>query len=208
MRKLGNGQSVVFCGSREIQTKILHATKKKDGDSIEVSDVLSWCVQHTWQHTMKYVPLWASQGIRHYHRRAALLSSASLSLSMSESILEDEAQSLDQRYGFSGHNKEERAVFQDKPNQLATFKKELAAIRKKCNDFGVTSFQEASLQEEQERELQPENEREQQVERPPEYEPLRHIVHSAVKDFVKTGVLDSSSVRQGTYVVIELDWLC
>jgi hypothetical protein len=44
MRKLGKGQSVVFCISDEVQTKIRTVCEKRPEHPIEVSDVLVWSV--------------------------------------------------------------------------------------------------------------------------------------------------------------------
>ncbi|KAL2046481.1 hypothetical protein ABVK25_011836 [Lepraria finkii] len=40
MRKLGKGQSVMFCGPMEVERKIIHCSGKNRGDAIEVADVL------------------------------------------------------------------------------------------------------------------------------------------------------------------------
>lgn len=163
MRKLGQGQSVVFCASIEVQLKVLESNKKSRLDRIEVSDVLSWCIQNTWLNTKKSIPLWATQGIRHYRRREAC-SFANGTSNITASILEPEAQTLEQRYGYSGENSEEILVFNNTSDAKFTeYRQELNAIRAKCLDFGLLSFVDSALHEEQERELQPENEREQQV---------------------------------------------
>jgi hypothetical protein len=47
MRKLGKGQSVVFCVPEKIKTKIRALTFKPGNASIDVSDVLSWAVSET-----------------------------------------------------------------------------------------------------------------------------------------------------------------
>ncbi len=195
LRKLGKGQSVCFAGSLEIQLKILHWNEKKAGDVIEVADVLAWCIQNTWQSTKKSLPLWATQGVRHYRRRAACATSSGLP-AIPSSILETEAQSLEQRYGFGGDNSEEKAIVFGNAgqNRFGPFSEELEAIRDKCREFGLMSFQDSSLHEEQERELQPENEKEQQVERPPPVLPQTHSVHTSVTDFVKSGDINRFSV--------------
>jgi len=40
MRKLGKGQSVMFCGPMEVERKIIHCSGKTQRDAIEVADVL------------------------------------------------------------------------------------------------------------------------------------------------------------------------
>jgi hypothetical protein len=186
MRKLGKGQSVVFCGSVEVQLKILQSNGKDIGDVIVVADVLSWCIQNTWTQTRKSIPLWATQGVRHYRRRVACSTPSGLP-AIPESILEEEAQSLEQRYGFGSQQAEERKIFQnDGHDELVLFNEQIGAIRQKCREFGLNAFNDSSLHEEQERELQPENEREQQVERPPPLNPRVPTVHANVADLISS----------------------
>ena len=193
MRKLGKGQSVVFCGSLEVQFKILESNGKNPGGCIDVADVLSWCIQNTWLHTRKCVPLWATQGVRHYRRRA-LCATVSGVPNVPAEILEPEAQNLVQRYGFGGQNLELNMLLNSaSDDRFASYEHQLEAIRSKCREFGLTSFSGSALYEEQERELQPENEREQQVERPPALPPAIHSLHSDVMNFVLKGILNRFS---------------
>jgi hypothetical protein len=109
-------------------------------------------------------------------------------------MLEEEAQSLQQRYGGEGIQREEEILSENVvEGQLIMREKQLADIRAKCREFGVASFSTAALQEEQERELSPENEREQQVELPPAATPCNHNVHQDVRHLITHGVLERSS---------------
>jgi hypothetical protein len=153
MRKLGKGQSVLFCGPLEVQTKILQSSGKLTFDQVDVSDVLLWCIQNTWAHTRKSIPLWATQGLRHYHRRATCPTSSGLP-EIQQSILEQESQTLQERYGFRDSQTAEQHVFGNVTNDTnGSCGTELAAIREKCLEFGLDSFSGASLHEEQEREV-------------------------------------------------------
>jgi hypothetical protein len=192
MRKLGKGQSVVFCSSMEVRRSISESGKKHC-DLIEVADVLKWCIGNTCDHTRKIIPLWATQGLRHQHRRRVYANAiGGPSKELVEELLEPEAQSLQQRYGDAAHHTGPRL-----PDDTAkTTQNEgdgLRDIEAKCQEFEVTSLTDASLQEEQERELSPENEREQQVERPLPLSPCPHILHEDVRQLVTKGVLIRSS---------------
>lgn len=77
--------------------------------------------------------------------------------------------------------------------QPALYQSELAAIRAKCLEFGISSFMGSSLHEEQERELQPENEREQQVEHPSPVLPHPHSIHPSLTEFVVKGEIPNAS---------------
>jgi hypothetical protein len=61
MRRLGRGQSIVFCVSEEIRVKI-EALKRDIGpsDEIEILDVLSWVITETWRETAREIPLWTA----------------------------------------------------------------------------------------------------------------------------------------------------
>lgn len=71
MRKLGRGQSVVFCIPRDIEQKIQaqRDPKSATGD-ISVSDVLCWAISETWRDLRRMVPLWLTQGVRYYEQEA------------------------------------------------------------------------------------------------------------------------------------------
>lgn len=193
MRKLGKGQSVVFCSSTEVRRKILATSSKgKSGGSVEVGDILAWCIAETCLQTRKNIPLWATQGLRHQHRRAKCSQSIPTP-ELVASLLEPEAQSLQQRYGDQGSVQEDEILRGVTNDGLMIRDEQLNAIRAKCQKFEIKSFGMATLQEEQERELSPEKEREQQVERPPKSNPYVHTVHKDVRHLVKHGVLRRQS---------------
>lgn len=192
MRKLGKGQSVAFCAPNEVKRRILQEDKNS---VIKVSDVLKWCISNTCTHTRKIVPLWATQGVRYLRYLATCMDVSimpgNFPLEVSEKLLEDEAQSLEQRYGDKNHAKE---ILWDAGHGLPTeSNKDIEAIRTKCRDFHVSSFSSASLHEEQERELSPENEKEVQIERPPPSEPLKHSMQKSVQQFASSGIFHQPS---------------
>ena len=199
MRKLGKGQSVMFCGSLEVERKILHCSGKTRYEDIMVSDVLQWSILETCIHTKKCIPLWATQGMRYQHRHIAWAKSSAgggkgSTLEMAKSLLEVEAQSLQDRHGFEKRRSEEQVLLHNgRDKSLSKRKTQLDAIRVKCQEFELASFSNATLREEQERELSPENEQERQVERPLALPPCNHSVHRDVKSFVRYGILDCKS---------------
>lgn len=199
MRKLGKGQSVMFCGPMEVENKILRASGKPECANIEVADVLQWSIAQTCIHTKRCVPLWATQGIRHQRRHIAWSEYSSndceeSALKIAKSLLEPEAQTLENRYGFGERRFEEQLLLSNfKDESLSKRETQLEAIRAKCREFKLASFDSAALREEQERELSPENEQERQVERPLALDPHIHSVHRDLKIFVCQGILHRSS---------------
>jgi hypothetical protein len=188
MRKLGKGQSVVFCVPEEIKTKILERTGKRDDVTIEVADVLSWAISETCIDLRRSMPLWAVQGRRFEDQKllwAAARSENGLNFTMgqAEKFLEEEAQTLDHRY---------RPHATSETPQLSSWdikNKNISHILQRCREFENLKFNLASLQEEQERELSPESEQERQVEAPAPAEPETHCIHYGVEAFIRTGGL-------------------
>jgi len=100
MRKLGKGQSVVFCVPEEIKTKILARTFKPDNASIDVSDVLSWAISETCIDIRRSMPLWAAQGQRFEHQSAIWAEARTegdilMPKGQADKFLENETQSLE-----------------------------------------------------------------------------------------------------------------
>ena len=210
MRKLGKGQSVMFCAPKEVERKILRCTGKSDDSIIEVADVLRWSIRETCISTKKCVPLWAIQGVRHQRRQLAWPVSLSTEVSATaidaaKGLLEPEAKSLEERYGFTRQGLEEQILLNDREDEsFGERKEQVIAVRDKCHEFGIGSFSSAKLQEEQERELSPEAEKERQVERPLPAKALEHTVHPDVKRFVHEGILDRNSTAfQPAFGILE-----
>ena len=199
MRKLGKGQSVMFCGTIEVELKILRCSGKDRYEDITVSDVLEWSILETCIHTKKCIPLWATQGVRYQRRHIAWAESSTggdeySALEMARSLLQVEAQSLQVRYGLEKRRSEEQSLLYDgREKSLSKRETQLIAMRAKCREFEVPSFNNATLREEQERELSPDNEQERQVERPSALEPCNHRLHQDVTSFARHGILDRDS---------------
>lgn len=181
-----------------MQQQILVSVGKEFTLPIFVEDVLFWCIRNTWVHTIRAIALWMNQGLR--NQKCTMVENAIANCtdnnaleSLAESLLEDEAKSICQRYLSRDEStvverlgKVDESVRRDRAPQLR-------AILARCNDFSVDSCGEAELQEEQERELSPEMECERQVERPPHATPAVHQLHMDVVSFVKTGIINTTS---------------
>ena len=189
----------MFCGPNEVERKILSCSQKSSNDTIEVADVLQWSISETCIYTRKSVPLWAIQGLRHQRHLAASSQSSkgegqNRAANIANSLLEAEAQSLKARYGTEEERLEEQVLLHDiKDASLSGREAQINAIQEKCQEFELTSFNNATLREEQERELSPENEQERQVERPLALTPYVHNIHPDVKHFVGKAVLNRRS---------------
>ncbi|KAF7592481.1 hypothetical protein BBP40_000216 [Aspergillus hancockii] len=191
MRKLGKGQSVIFCIPDEIKFKILALPNKCSRSSIDVSDVLRWAVSETWVDIRRSMPLWAAQGKRYVHQcrlweAASQGGKVQLSLSRASEFLEPEAQSLDDRYR---PRRGDAPVLHHQSDESTP----MCLISERCREFDDLNFASAQLREEQERELAPEIEQERQIERPPPAKPNQHCLHEDLLTFVSTGILKEHS---------------
>jgi hypothetical protein len=190
MRKLGKGQSLVFCIPDEIQAKILQIKGAHDTSSIGVLDVLCWSILETFFEHRRSMPLWAMQGRRFIKQQEVWKTAQeddciALSKDLAEEFLEEESQSLDYRYR-PGKNQSDQSNWLGKDERVAR-------ILKRCREFNISSSETAALEEEQERELSPEIEEERQVEKPAREKALQHSVHGDLIRFVTTGKLEKRS---------------
>lgn len=184
MRKLGQGQSVVFCVPAEIADVIASGRGTGQDEAIEVSEVLAWAIAETFAEHRRSMPLWARQG-RRFRRQEQMWQAAradgvtSMTRASAEEYLEDEARTLEQLYR-PDHASGGDDVGKAPPSIVD-------AIEQRCREFGVTSMADAVLEEEQERELSPEIEEERQVERPAAAQAQEHVLHPDLSTLVATG---------------------
>lgn len=192
MRKLGKGQTVVFCISQEIQAKIMeYRDFEVRGSDITVEDVILWSISETHVELRRSMPLWTVQGERFYRQNklwqeACKNECTSLSKEHAEKFQEKEAQSLDDRF-------RPRQGQSQAPFLTNTSDPDLRRIAERCKQFDGLQFNGSTLQEEQERELSPEIEQERQVQKVPAAQPVLHALHEDVERFAMEGVLISDS---------------
>ncbi|EHK23059.1 uncharacterized protein TRIVIDRAFT_230731 [Trichoderma virens Gv29-8] len=192
LRKLGRGQSVVFCISEEIQARILKLRQEDDDRPIQVLDVLTWAIHETFMDLHRSIPMWAVQGHRFEKQRAIWESVTTsdgiqLPLEKAEGFLEAEIQSLDDRY--RPHSTEKQPVKPLNPSGNPR----LEAIWKRCVDFGNTQLNSSVLWEEQEREIAPEILQEREIERPRPVQPKEHTIHPKLIELVTSGLFSQSA---------------
>ncbi|UKZ64307.1 uncharacterized protein TrAtP1_005526 [Trichoderma atroviride] len=189
MRKLGRGQSVVFCIPRDIEQKIqAQRDPNSSTEEISVSDVLCWAISETWRDLRRMVPLWLTQGVRHYEQEA-LWNEREDKLykeQWAEEFLEPEAQNLDSRYRPRTGSESAQLLERATPAVKLQF-------QRRCEEFGLIEFRSSSLQEEQERELSPETEQERQVEQPSHALAHKHTCHPDLRSFIRLGEIPVGS---------------
>ncbi|KAG1740596.1 hypothetical protein EDB19DRAFT_1895295 [Suillus lakei] len=142
-----------------------------DTDGVDVADILHWTMLETCIDIQMRAPHWVQQG-SDFSARHSAWTQFSHAPTTSISILKT-----------AWLQPEERSV-----SQVCD-----AGIRKKCEELGVLSGPERSMDEEQEREVVHEVERERQVQRPPKVKPAAQDLHADVRRFVKTGRIPTGS---------------
>ncbi|KAJ4146957.1 hypothetical protein LMH87_001510 [Akanthomyces muscarius] len=177
MRRLGHGQSVVFCVPSEICSKM-------NTDNPTVADILLWVIRGTWEDAARSVPLWAAQGRRHGWQRKiwedAQTEDGAVRMTEAHArrLLEEEAMSIRDRY---------------QPRTAVAPLAEDDPISQRFRVFKRMDQFSAALSEEQERELSPEVERERQIQKAPPAKPAAHCLHPDIIAFVATGLIAANS---------------
>jgi hypothetical protein len=174
----------------------MEITKANNRDSIEVRDVLYWCMEETCRNTRKILPIWVKQGIS-YQKHLNAWNDIGKGKKFPKGLLEKESKTLQQHYGL-GRSRDETV---DSYRKLGEKLEGLNKILEKCADFGVQSFRGARMLEEQERELAHEVESERENQRPPRVEPIKPHLSDEIIQFIATGTLQQTYHRRSTKIV-------
>ena len=197
LRKLGQGQSLIFVAPPEVHQSIVNITGKH-GSDIDGYDVVAWSLEQSCLSIERSQPLRVLQGLNHYHRQKTMTAFVK-----EYSNLGDVAKERDATKGFilAFREKEEQRLndlyapaalkTSNMPNVIdssqedrdPTVQKLLAMWRRV--DFSISEG--ASMQEEHEREVAHEVEQETQVQRPPRMKALDRRVDPLLRKFVRTG---------------------
>lgn len=180
MRKLGHGQSVIFCAPFEVDRQIRSTVMIPSGP-VNVVHVLSWVMSRTCSDIDHHIPHWVQQGID-YNRRQngeiAFSCNADVQVLQSD-WLQTASQSLEQMYGFRTYS-------------LGSVEN-IPDMSKRLKMLGVTTLRYAGMEEEQEREVSHEYELQLQVQRPPKVPHAIHHLDEGVRSFIRDGIIPSSS---------------
>ncbi|KAG8679056.1 hypothetical protein FRC09_019295, partial [Ceratobasidium sp. 395] len=183
MRKLGRGQSVMFCAPAEVDAQIRKAALLTAENRVDALDVLRWTMLETCKDLEHHTSHWAQQGLEH-SRRTGQQTSA---LANDNSVLKNnwmtpEYKSLKDTYGVSSSATYSSESFMSKAFAIP-------AIKERLFSLGICHLDDPSMGEEQEREVSQETEQERQIERPLKSYPATHSVHEDIRHFVQTGMV-------------------
>ncbi|KAF8886602.1 hypothetical protein CPB84DRAFT_1850068 [Gymnopilus junonius] len=184
MRKLGHGQSILFCAPPEVDKRIRDTQKLAESEEVKVMDVLSWVMSRTCDDIEDHVPHWLQQGVDYHNRKSINFTAASSKgdiRRLKNAWLQPAAQSLDDMYCPSDDGSSSLNAARSIPEMYSRLK-----------DLGATVIRDARMEEEQEREVNHELEQEQQIERPAKVKPAVHRLDEEVRSFVKDGLIPTS----------------
>ena len=183
MRKLGYGQSVVFCVPPEVDRRIRVAEEIATSRSVCVIDVLSWVMSNTCSDIEHHIPHWVQQGVDYHKRQGGYTSSTSQAdvELVKNAWLHPAARSLAELYGGTTNEFSSSTV------------SAIPAMHERLKMLGVTTVRYAGMEEEQEREVSHEFECEQQLERPPRVPAAVHRLDEEVRHFVQQGTVRENS---------------
>lgn len=196
MRKLGEGQSVVFLINQEIETNIRKVKDQPTNTEITVDDVVHWSITETGSQTKRLLGSWAAQG-RRFAEHQELWAKAGEDLStldrnLAIRFLENGGRGLESRYGPDDDGIRDRT-------QELTQNQLINEINEYCRNFEEQVELVDALDDEQENELEKEGEREQQLapeleqqastQRPLPVQPREHTLSQHLLNFVKTGII-------------------
>jgi hypothetical protein len=184
MRKLGQGQSVVFLVPQDVGTLIKE--QRPHGQEITTAEVIEWAISETFIANRRSMPLWKVQGQRYLRHRRVW--KAGLQGTNAGKLLEKECQEIELRYRPHFVDQSALDACQEIASDPDSFK-----LEERCRQFGQTNLELTGLQEEQERELAPEIEQEVERQRPPSMKAAAHELHQDVITFAKTGRLSPSA---------------
>ena len=143
MRKLGYGQSVVFCAPPEVDRRIREAENIGALHSVNVIDVLSWVMCNTCSDIEHHIPHWVQQGVDYHKRREGCFvfpASRAGVKRLKKAWLRPAARSLEEMYGFT-------------TNEVSNTVSAIPAMHERLRILGVKKVCYAGMEEEQEREV-------------------------------------------------------
>ncbi|KAL9068327.1 MAG: hypothetical protein Q9161_006250 [Pseudevernia consocians] len=197
LRKLGQGQSLMFVAPPEVHQSIKDITGKNDGD-IDGYDVVAWSLEQSCLRIERSQPLRVLQGLSHHQRQKTMASFAKQYPDLVDvanetdatkgcisAFREKEEQRLTDLYAPASLKTSTVPCFvessQEDPDPTV---KELLA---KWRGVDVSISEGASMHAEHEREVAHEVEQETQIQRPPRVKALERNVDILLRQFVRTG---------------------
>lgn len=195
LRQLGSTQSVIFFAPPEVHQGILDVCKKRRGEAIDSSHVISWLLEQTCCANEQLQNLYLAQGTDFCRRvnaqweNAKFLTDKGHRETYLKVIQYPERQALEQLYGDIADT--QPSSLRDLSfTELKGFMEELNEQRRTANGTGHATYSSALEEVEQEREVEFQVEEVRQVQKPIHHKALTFPgLQPAVSHFAKTGDL-------------------
>ncbi|XXH02381.1 hypothetical protein Hte_008756 [Hypoxylon texense] len=194
LRQLRTTQSVTFFAPPEVDQSIRDFCHPALGKHLDSSHVITWLLEQTCHVNEDLRSLYVAQGLDFCRRTDAvwshgkLLADATHRTKLLEVLQQPERQTLEQLYGGATANSRMGAIEPLSAPQLQKFVDRLSH-----GSEGHGALQLGALEEvEQEREVQVQVEQVRQVQKPLRFDALTFpgLLHPAISNFARTGVLD------------------
>ncbi|KAL8805503.1 MAG: hypothetical protein Q9200_005403 [Gallowayella weberi] len=193
LRQLGHGQSLMFVAPPEVHQDILKVTGSTSSTTINGLHVIEWALEQSCLQIERNQPLRVAQGLSYYDRLEILEDlkqtlpslGENLSGSVTEKLIEYEAQSLEDLYSPEAmREKTDRNLVRGGRLRSDPAVQELVDMMDKLDP---TVSRGANMHEELEREVAHEVEQETQIERPPKARAETPRLDRRVEDFIRQG---------------------
>lgn len=189
MRKLGHGQSVMFCAPPEVDRRIREVSGLHQSQPVKIIDVLRWAILETCEDILHHMPHWARQGMDHYARKRSesmyLTQEGDLN-HLRSSWIQPEARALEELYGQDATTSTQHHDISDFP--ALSERLQLLSVAP-----ATTNGADEEREHEREVEMVQEIEREQLVERLGGLQPATHFLIDDVRLLVQTGTMPANS---------------
>lgn len=197
LRKLGQGQSLMFVAPPEVNQSIENITRKR-GSDIDGYDVVAWSLEQSCLSIERSQPLRVLQGLSHHHRQNTMTDFAKRYPNLKDVAKETDAT---KDFILAFREKEEQRLidlYAPPPLKTSTMPNVIDSSQEDRNptvqklleiwrSVDSSISQGASMHEEHEREVAHEVEQETQIQRPPSVKALDRSVDPWLRKFVRTG---------------------
>ncbi|KAM3474189.1 hypothetical protein MY8738_008005 [Beauveria namnaoensis] len=179
MRNLGNGQTLVFYVSFEVENSIRSLLRLSDEQPLTIDYIIQWSILQTQASITRQIPHWAKQGRRHGEQAEAWKSK-----SYAPQSTKAATQGGVQNVSNANSDAETSSKFEKRNPHL------MDRLNSRCLQYGISKSSSGDIDETCEREVAPEVEDEKQISKPPNPVAMESFRNIALDKFIKTGEID------------------
>ncbi|KAM3489888.1 hypothetical protein MY3957_006831 [Beauveria namnaoensis] len=182
MRNLGNGQTLVFYVSFEVENNIRSLLRLSDEKPLTIDYIIQWSILQTQASIMRQIPHWAKQGRRYGEQAEAWKFVFSIKHPTATKL-----EGIQKRIQNASHARSDAETSSRLDKQTLVL---MARLDSKCMHFGISKSSSGDIDETCEREVAPEVEDEKQVSKPPKPTAVESFHNKALDKFIEKGIID------------------